>query len=285
MTTLTVPDTSSDIINRITIAADQLYEEASRNAFPNVDSVRRKARVNMNDASNVMRAWRRAQTVGVLPASASIPGAVTDASQALVATIWLAATNAADATLRTEQASWAEERSEAEACRKQLATAFDQLSDELSLAQQHIVVLEQALKSKTLELQSASATIEALQDHNTEVEARAAMSEMRTSEISNRAEDLRLELSRAHATADEDRLESRRRLAATDVSITRLRDELQQLSEREAVAREELAYLRGKVGAVDSDRPGPAISLQAKGDVESKAMNARNLNTPGQQIA
>ncbi|MEJ7807393.1 MAG: hypothetical protein WKG03_15900 [Telluria sp.] len=53
MNPLLVPGIPSDIVGRITMAADQLYEESGRTSFPNVDTVRRKARADMNATSNV----------------------------------------------------------------------------------------------------------------------------------------------------------------------------------------------------------------------------------------
>ena len=67
MDSLASLDIPNDIVRRITLAAYQLHEENGRSTFPNVDAVRRKARVNMNDASAVMRAWRRNQTAAAAP--------------------------------------------------------------------------------------------------------------------------------------------------------------------------------------------------------------------------
>ena len=47
--------------DRIYAAADALFEQNGRDAFPTVDAVRKAARVNMNDASSGMKEWRRAQ--------------------------------------------------------------------------------------------------------------------------------------------------------------------------------------------------------------------------------
>lgn len=107
------PDIPSDTMKRITSAADQLFEEGGRQAFPNVDAVRRKARVNMNDASSVMRVWRRTQTAAAAPLTTAIPIAVQDASQSLVVNLWKAATTAANASLEAAQAGWELERREA----------------------------------------------------------------------------------------------------------------------------------------------------------------------------
>lgn len=46
---------------RIEQAANELYEESNHERFPTVDTVRRRAKVDMNTASLVMRAWRKKQ--------------------------------------------------------------------------------------------------------------------------------------------------------------------------------------------------------------------------------
>ena len=130
MTPLPTSDIPSDIVKRITMAADQLYEESGRTSFPNVDTVRRTARADMNATSNVMRTWRRAQTAAAAPLPSAIPESVHCASQTLLSAVWTAASSSANANLQTAQAGWEQERAEAEACRQQLASAFDSQTEE-----------------------------------------------------------------------------------------------------------------------------------------------------------
>jgi hypothetical protein len=44
-------------------AAQQLFETSGRLELPTVDAVRRLSKTNMNDASAVMKQWRRLQIV------------------------------------------------------------------------------------------------------------------------------------------------------------------------------------------------------------------------------
>ena len=253
MSPLPIADIPSDTVKRITIAADQLYEEGGRSGFPNVDAVRRKARVNMNDASNVMRAWRRAQTEAAAPLTSSIPSAVQTASQAMLTAVWNAATNAANTNLQTAQAGWEQERAEAEACRFQLATAFDSQSEELAVALRNVAALEQKLNVQAAELLSVTANIEKLRHEVAEAQGLAATSAIRSGEIAKRADDLKTELVRAHASADQERSDARSRLDAADTIVTRLREELRHGSDRESAMREELAHVRGKVEAMATE--------------------------------
>ncbi len=67
---------NKDIRDRILTAADALYQQAGRASFPTVDSVRKVAKVNMNDAASTMKEWRRAQTAQAAPVAITIPEAV-----------------------------------------------------------------------------------------------------------------------------------------------------------------------------------------------------------------
>lgn len=273
---LSVPDIPSETVKRITAAADQLYADGGRNAFPTVDAVRRKASVNMNDASNVMRAWRRAQTAAAAPLPSSIPVSVQEANNALLTATWNAAINAANTNLQTAQTGWEQERAEAESCRHQLATAFDNQTEELSTALRTIAALEQKLTSQQEELLAASSDLAKLQQEVTEVEKRTVTAEICSVELAKRADDLKAELAHAHGSADQARLDARSRLDAADSTITQLREELRQTSAREYTAREDLAHLRGKVEAMSTEH-------HVSRDIASSSGNGRKgsaLSTP-----
>ena len=74
--------------DRIYAAADALFEQNGRDAFPTVDAVRKAARVNMNDASSGMKEWRRAQTAQAAPVAVRVPEAVSAAGGPAVAGLW-----------------------------------------------------------------------------------------------------------------------------------------------------------------------------------------------------
>jgi colicin import membrane protein len=266
MNSPSISDIPSDVVRRITVAADQLYEDSGRISFPNVDAVRRKARVNMNDVSNVMKVWRRAQTAVAPPLTASIPSPVQEASQAMLATVWNAATNSANANLQAAQAGWEQERAEAEACRHQLATAFDSQTEELGAAQRHAEALVHKLAVQDTELQVATASLEKLRKEVTEAEGWAATAEARANEIMKRTEDLKAELARAHANADHDRSESKSRIEAADTTTAILREALRLKTEAENNAREELAGLRGQVDAMAKEYRDLLATLKPNGN-------------------
>lgn len=258
-------DFPSDIVRRISMSADQLYEEGGRTAYPNVDAVRRRARADMNTTSSVMRAWRRAQTGTAAPLPASIPSTVQGASQSLLAAVWAAATDSAHANLQTAQTGWEQERTEAEACRQQLATAFDGQTEELAIAQRELDAMRQVLAAQGSELQAAAANVEKLRQEAAEASGWAATAEARANEVVKRADDLKAELTRAHASADQERIDSKRQLESAQTMIAQLREEVQKKSAQEHAFREELARLHGQIDAIATERQAMLAALKPNG--------------------
>ena len=142
----------SDVRERITSAAAELFEQSGRQAMPTVDTVRRAARVDMNAASAVMKEWRRAQTAQAAPVAVSVPESVQQASSAAVATIWLQAQELANASLRSAQAAWELERGELDAMRQELAEAFERQAIELDAAGAALATERAALAQQGQEL-------------------------------------------------------------------------------------------------------------------------------------
>ncbi len=93
-------DPSQDARDRILAAADALYEQAGREVFLTVDAVRKAAKANMNEASTVMKEWRRTQA---RPASVAVqvPEPVQQAAGLAVVAIWQAAQEVANDALLT----------------------------------------------------------------------------------------------------------------------------------------------------------------------------------------
>lgn len=273
-------DVPSDIARRITSAADQLYEENGKTAFPNVDSVRRRARVNMNDASAVMRTWRRAQTALAAPLQAAIPDAVQGASQTMLVAVWTAATESANNNLQMAQAGWEQERAEAEACRVQLARAFDGQTEELALLQRHVEVFEKQIAAHTDELKVLVTTAEEWKQAALASEAKAATAEARSAEISVRANDLKAELSHAHVFANQQRQEAKERLEIAESTIEVLREELRQTSAINSDMRDELARLRGQAEAFASGSQAPPLPPDGNAPAPPKRTAATKSKTP-----
>ena len=107
-------DTNPEIRERILAAANQLFEQSGRKELPTVDAVRKLSKTSMNDASAVMREWRRLQIVSASAAVVSVPERVSQASAAALSALWTEAQELANESLNVAQAAWDAERAEAE---------------------------------------------------------------------------------------------------------------------------------------------------------------------------
>jgi chromosome segregation ATPase len=235
------PAIPADVRERIISVADQLYQEAERERFPTVDQVRRAARVNMNDASAVMKEWRRAQTAQATPVAIHVPDAVQQASAAAVATLWQQAQELANENLRAAQAGWETERGELDAMRQELAEAYETQARELEQVKAQAAAGEQAAQEAA---QRAADELAGVRRELVEALTRADRAEARADEIERRVSDLRAELDHAHR-------EQERLAAAAEADRSRLASVSQ---ERDRLAAE-VANLSAKLEAERDSHP------------------------------
>ena len=189
----------SEVRERITAAAAELFEQSGRQAMPTVDTVRRAARVDMNAASAVMKEWRRAQTAQAAPVAVSVPESVQQASSAAVATIWLQAQELANESLRSAQAAWELERGELDAMRQELAEAFERQAIELDTAGAALAAERAALAQQGQELVSVHKQLADALSRADKAEAEA----LRSAERMNQAQTERDDAANAAAEARE----------------------------------------------------------------------------------
>jgi colicin import membrane protein len=233
---------AKDIKDRITAAADALYDEARRAEFPTVASVRARAGVDMNAASIVMREWRRAQTAHAAPPAADVPERVRAISSAALATLWAEAQSLANASLSLAQAEWDRERAAAETLREELSAAFDVKAAELHAALAQVSELKFGAEEAERRHRELTAALASACE-------RAATAEARTIEIERRASDLGSELARVHAEAKAERERLTAEVAQAQIGLKGERDAA---LESAAQAREGAARLRGKLEALES---------------------------------
>lgn len=189
----------SEVRERITTAAAELFEQSGRQAMPTVDTVRRAARVDMNAASAVMKEWRRAQTAQAAPVAVSVPESVQQASSVAVAAIWLQAQELANESLRSAQAAWELERGELDAMRQELAEAFERQATELDAAGAALAAERAALAQQGQELVSVHQQLADALSRAEKAEAEA----LRSAESMNQAQTERDGATKAAAEARE----------------------------------------------------------------------------------
>ena len=252
-------DIAQDIKDRITVAANALYEELARSEFPTVAAVRSRAATDMNAASIVMRQWRRAQTTQSAPVAVDVPDKVRTAHGVALASLWSEAQALANTGLSAAQAAWDTERAEAEALRGELSDAFEAQHRELETAQAQIARhIEQQTRQQAQD--------EALRSELAQANQRAGTAEARAVEIERRANDLATELQRLHADLTstkaaaeaerqqhtEQRKQSAQEALRVAERMTKAEADRDQERREAGKAREEAARLQGMVQALTS---------------------------------
>jgi chromosome segregation ATPase len=291
-------DTNPEVRERILAAAAQLFEAAGRKELPTVDAVRKLSRTSMNDASAVMREWRRLQIVSASAAVVSVPERVAQANQAALSALWTEAQELANESLNVAQAAWDAERAEAEKLRVELSSAFETQGAEL-----------EALKGKLAEVEGKAAAAAAAAEAERE-EARRQVTALtdqahtataRAQEIEKRAEDLKTALTAAQGTVQRltAELEAERKqlgvtreglaAATTELVTVKARSEAQagvQADQAERLKRveAELTEARGAAGAAREEAAqlrGQAAALTTQHAELMRVIEGREGERPG----
>lgn len=254
-------ETSVGIRDRIFAAADSLYAESGRRNFPTVDAVRKRAQVNMNDASTCMKEWRRAQTSTVTAVPAQLPPALQESCLAALAALWKEATDVANDTLRTAQAGWELERTDIEVLSRQMAEACDLQAVELEVAHAEVTSLKarmDEMSSELINIRMSQAAAERYSERATQAKDAA---EAKVLEVGQRVEEMRGERDTA-----------RNELAALRAELAGLHTSYREKIERiQADARADIEVAREK-----AEREGErlqnalTLALQQFGDLSGK---------------
>jgi len=290
-------DVTAEVRERILNAAQQLFEQSGRLERPTVDAVRKLSKSNMNDASAVMKEWRRMQTATAAAAVVAVPDRVQHAGQSAIASLWAEAQELAQEALNSAQAAWDAERAEAEKLRVELSSAFETQGAELETIRDRLADVER---------HAASAATAAEQDRLESQRQIAALTDTthtavgRAEEIQKRAEDLRRSLDAAQASLQDqtaetnkerqhhDTLRLRAEALAAELAtvkaraeatagvqleqtdrLKRLETELTQARGAIATAREDAAQLRGQADTLQAQNAELMVALKLRESVRS----------------
>jgi DNA repair exonuclease SbcCD ATPase subunit len=262
-------DIPADIERRIITAADQLYEDGGKQAFPGVEAVRRKARANMNHTTSVMKAWRRAKFAAMAPVANDVPAEVRNAADQLLHGLWSTACEAANDNLRMAQTGWELERSEAEQTRVELSAAFDQQTAELQTACAAHSALQFAKQESDRQCASQANEIQGLATRLAATDAARLRAEELAAEIRRHAAELKGALEQAQDSGSQFAQRYDRQRDADRAEITRLQAELATVRSDYQETTMQLAHLQGQASAqpmVQTDGHGqpPAERTGAK---------------------
>ncbi len=266
----------AEIRERIIQAANDLYEQSSRQNFPTVDQVRRAARVDMNAASSIMREWRRAQTAQAAPVAIHIPDAVVQANNQVLASLWSQAQELANESLRTAQAAWEAERLELDEMRQELAAAYETQAAEFEQAKTDIERMEKA----GIDAQERAANeLASIKDELAKAIARADRAEAQAGEIEKRVNDLRGEL----ATAREEAGKNRQELSQAHTRAERAETHANEIENRAAELRGELEAVQKNHQALTVERDEIKAEL-TKAQTKAEAMAQTNDDIRGELV-
>jgi colicin import membrane protein len=269
---------------RIVAAANQLFEQGGRGDFPTVDAVRKLSRTNMNDASAVMKEWRRMQTATAAPVAVAVPDRVQQASYTALAALWGEAQEIANESLNVAQAAWEAERTEAEKLRVELSSAFEAQVVELEALQGRFADFE----ARTAEAAAGAERVAGeLRGQLAAMAERTSTAEARAVEIERRADDLKVALATAQEAAKTAGVEleaERQRHEAATIRLDATVTELVTVKARAEAEREGQAELKKTIGELRAEvergrQAGAQIQERAAtaearaGEIEKRADN------------
>lgn len=240
----------AEVRDRIIAAANELYEQAGREVFPTVDTVRRAAKADMNTTSTIMRDWRRQQTAQAAPVAVTVPEAVSQANRVALVAMWQQAQELANESLRAAQTAWEVEREELDSMRYELANAFEEQAAELEHVRNDFA---NEAKVHQTQLQQLNTELSTVRDDLVKAVTRAERVEARTEEIERRATELRLELERAHGDVDLARKSLSDEQEAKQSLLNQLEKVREELADSRVVAQRDNEELRRKVASVKEE--------------------------------
>jgi chromosome segregation ATPase len=178
---------------RIFAAAEQLYEASGKSAFPTVDTVRKLARVNMNDACAGMKEWRRKQGPRVAVPAEEMPPQLQHEQTVALESLWRTSVALANEALIAAQSTWQLERVETEAMINEMANAYEALERGSDAIQQELQALRNSQLELTEKLKAAEQRSEQLIYEHIVTNAAAEQAQTSAEQEKRRADELRRE--------------------------------------------------------------------------------------------
>jgi hypothetical protein len=276
---------NENVRDRIFIAADEIYAASQRTSFPTVDAVRKKAKVNMNDASAGMKEWRRVQSASASFVLPSLPSDLQAHGLSVLTKFWDEANKYATESLLAAQNGWETERHEAEELGRQMAVAYDLQSVQLANALQEVSRLtgenhglNEEMKHFREELLSNRDELDATRRSLNEAVVAAAEANKRADGLHQAAEYARGDAIRARGEIDAlrqthaDQVERLRHDLKQELESerTRMERERQRYEAQAIKASTEAAHLLGKLEAI-TGTTGPTANLHVQQEKSAKS--------------
>lgn len=258
---------TANVRDRVFAAADELYVANQRSSFPTVDAVRKKARVNMNDASTGMKEWRRARSTCADVAASPLPNDLQLQGVAVLARFWDEANRQATASLLAAQSGWEAERNESDELARQMAAAYDAQAAELASTLEECSRLGYLIEGLRKEIQVLGERLAGTTRDRDELQHLLDESSLKAAEANRRADTLQQVADHARADtihvrgeveamrkAHAEQLELAKSECRQEVEKERARSESErQRYEEQAIrATAEAARLRGRLEVLEA---------------------------------
>jgi colicin import membrane protein len=192
---------NEEVEQRIIFAANKLYEQNNQK-LPSVNEVRKLAKVNMHDASEAMKTWRK--EIKSQDAIQDIPDSVQQIGNNAIASIFQHANQIATESLRAAQSTWESEREELNSIIQEISTEHDAMVSQNEELSQAVEILKKQ--------------IDDINKRIIEAEHKSAIAEKLKVEIEHRARDLQIAVEHAHS--ENNRLRNEREKARNELSKT-----------------------------------------------------------------
>lgn len=246
---------------RVLAAIEAIYEENGGTRKPTVLEVRKRSGVDMNATAEVVAEWKLRLSAGPKPVAVVVPESVMDAFKGVLGVAWAACEDVANNNLRSAQATWDREREEIVGMRRELASLYEEASDELDeLRGKHAGAVRE-LESANARENELQNQIHSLREQLVSQTGLTEQATIRAEEILHRADDLKSELDKAHEENQQARIELR------DVRL----QHVEIIKQNEAVAaaeiqavRQELAIYQGRSQEAIASRDERISDLQMK---------------------
>lgn len=226
-----------EVRERITAAAEEIYEQSGFESFPTVDQVRRAARADMNTTSHVMRDWRREKTTRAVPVAVTVPEVIVQANASALSQLWQEAQDLANESLRAAQSAWEVEREELDVMRKELSNAYEDQASDLEEAITKILSLENKINDQEVqhskhvgelhfehskELQKMKDELEHVYEKLNMSQKEAEHAVLKAAEEARRVQDIREELERAYRTIEDEK--DSKKIVLTDLDASQKKE-------------------------------------------------------------
>lgn len=250
---------------RVFTAADALFEELGRASLPTVADVRKRACVDSNAATRLLREWRQERRKEVSDPAEEAPVELQASITAAVSSIWRSARRMSRQEFDTARAEWEAERKHTTAMLAEVSAGYDEKIAELRAAEERTSALQATIEGKEAQLHD-------LRDRIAVATEQLKSGKEQVLEVEKRVELLAAERDRAYEALRQARTDRAEEAAALQAGarddLERKDAELEEVKQRCEVLRHETTAVQQQAHAAASE----AATLREQLAIEQKRL-------------